>query len=73
MKKQLGITAGLVHRLQSGTVDRNVSRDLLSFIAKTMRCNAYDTIPANRCVQFRLKCEHENLLLHININFFNLV
>jgi hypothetical protein len=48
MKKQLGITAGIVHRLQSDTVDRNVSRDLLSFIAKTMRCNAYDTIPTNR-------------------------
>ena len=42
-------TAGIVHRLWRATGDRNVSRELLSFIAKTVRYNAYDTIPAKRC------------------------
>ena len=41
----------IVHRLWLATGDRNVSRDLLSFMAKTMRCNAYDTIPTERVRQ----------------------
>ena len=48
LKNKRTTTAGIVHRLGRATGDRNVSRKLLSFIAKTVRCNAYDTIPADR-------------------------
>ncbi len=39
----------IVHRLWRATGDRNVSRKLLSFIAKTVQYKVYDTIPAKRC------------------------
>jgi hypothetical protein len=50
-------TAGIMHRLQSGTVDRNVSHELLSFMVKKVRCNAYDTILTKRLYAgFFLNC-----------------
>lgn len=41
MKEKLPPTANISHRWVCGTVDRNVSRNFLSFVAETVRCNAY--------------------------------
>ena len=53
MNNQQRTTAGIVHRLWRATGDRNVSRDLLSSMAKAVRCNAYDTIPTKRYGAFK--------------------
>ena len=42
------LTAGIEHRLRSATGDRNVCREFVSFMAKTERCNAYESILATR-------------------------
>ena len=48
MAEVLHTTVGIVHRLGCATGDRNVSRKLLSFMAKTVRYNPPQLVVCGR-------------------------
>ena len=47
-KKAQPVTVSIMDKLQSGTVDRNVICEFVSFKTKTVQCSAYDIIPTKR-------------------------